>query len=60
MLCPRCASIASFITKQEYVEYDNFIIVSKNEYYCQKCKSAMIETFRNSDFYSSEWIDFNG
>lgn len=50
----------SFITREEYMQYENFIVVSNNEYYCMDCNSAVIESYKGSDFYSSEWIDFNG
>jgi len=60
VLCPRCASNLDLINKEQYVEYYNSVIITKEEYFCSRCRSALIETWKDENFYSSDWIDFNG
>lgn len=56
MKCPRCDCNLQIIT--EYItESDKYIIT--RDYYCYKCKSAVVEDFDDCGLFSSEWIDFN-
>lgn len=57
MQCPRCSNRMENVV--EYFIQEPEFIYSK-EFYCTKCKSAVIEHFDDKGFYATEWIDFNG
>ncbi len=40
-----------------FIEKPSFVY--SKEFYCTKCKSAVVEHFDDEGFYATEWIDFN-
>jgi len=60
MFCPRCDYRMELMTEEKFVEYGKLSVESKKEYFCNNCVCALIECFKGSEFYSSDWIDFNG
>lgn len=59
MNCPRCNHGLDLIMKnKQIINSDNSTKIT-TEYYCTKCKSALVESFIDGDHSYSEWIDFN-
>jgi hypothetical protein len=48
------------VSEENFIEYGTLSSKSKKEYFCTKCVCVLIESFKDSEFYSSDWIDFNG
>lgn len=48
------------MSEESFVDYDEPCVKLKKEYFCTTCKCILIELFKDLDFYSSDWIDFNG
>lgn len=60
MFCPRCDYVMELVSEEKFITHNTLFVEHKKEYFCGKCVCALIECFKGSDFYSSDWIDFNG